>query len=324
MTCWAGCTPKNKHGAERVQRVVDALGLKASDLFSGPRQLSAARRVVATYDYRAIDGSPRGTKIRFAPKGFRWRQHSTEVGPYRLPELIDTHTVFLTEGEKGCDRLWATGLPATCGPAGASRWDEEWSRSLWTVGCRALIILPDNDQAGRDHAERVAAITHALDVSEPIEVKVVTLPGLASKADVVDWFDAGHDGNELLVIAAETPVWSPELTDQQRLARRRQLTRERVRRHRAKPRLTTNPDIRSVTDAPANIRSVTPPVVTRNAVTLVNVLLGTSQDEVPRDLSLSVEISVVREISFSVSVYPDVIQYPEGQGRAPLGDDRMR
>ena len=46
------------------------------------------------------------------------------------------------------------------------------------VGCRELIILADNDAAGCGHAERVAAITHALNVAaEPIVVKVLALPG---------------------------------------------------------------------------------------------------------------------------------------------------
>lgn len=230
LMCWAGCPPKHKRGAERVERIADALGLKASDLFSGHARSTVSRRIVATYDYQAIDGTLLGQKVRYAPKGFRWRSHSSDVGLYHLPDLIDTRTVFLTEGEKGCDRLWAMGLAATCGPAGVSRWMTEWSRDLWTIGCRDLVILPDNDQAGRDHAERVAADVHSLNVAEPIVVKLVTLPGLAPKADVVDWLDAGHDGDELVGIAADTPAWSPGLTEQQRLARRRQLTLERVRR----------------------------------------------------------------------------------------------
>lgn len=306
LTCWAGCTPERLHGAKRVQKIADALGIRASDLFSGPTQPPAPPRVVATYDYRAIDGSLIGKKVRLAPKGFRWRQHSPAVGPYRLPDLIDTQTVFLTEGEKGCDRLWALGIAATCGPLGASRWMSDWSLDLWTVGCRELIVLADNDQAGRHHAEEVAKITHALDVAEPIEVKLVTLPGLAPKADVVDWLDAGHDGDELLRIAAETPVWSPGLTEQQRLARRRQLTRQRVQRHREKRRMPASPDIRSVTDALSNVRSVTPPAVTRNAVTLADVLRCTSQESVLRNLSIDSKV-----ISFEVEVHPDAV---EGQG----------
>ena len=121
LRCFGGCRP---------QAIVAALGLKLADLFTGPRPPAYARRVVERKEYRAIDGTLLGEKVRYAPKGFRWRQHSPTVGLYRLPDIIDMHTVFLTEGEKSCDRLWSMGLAATCGPAGASRWTSDWSRAF--------------------------------------------------------------------------------------------------------------------------------------------------------------------------------------------------
>lgn len=313
VRCFAGC---------RTPAIVAALDLKMADLFSGPPQPGAARRVVATYDYRAIDGTLLGQKIRFAPKGFRWLQHSPAVGPYRLPDLIDTRTVFLTEGEKSCDHLWEMGMAATCGPGGASRWTPEWSRSLWIVGCRELIILPDNDQAGRDHAERVAAITHTLEVDgEPIAVKVLPLPGLPYSGDVVDWLDAGHDAEELAALVAATPTWSPERLAEERRQHRQALRQQRNRRYRD-GRASRESSLETLRMSGHSGETLRMSGETVRRETLPNVLLGTSQDEVPRDLSLSVEISVVREISFSVSVHPDVSQHLEGQGRAPLGDDR--
>lgn len=314
VRCFAGC---------RTPAIVAALDLKMADLFSGRAQRGAARHVVATYDYRAIDGTLLGQKIRYAPKGFRWRQHSPAVGPYRLPDLIDIRTVFLTEGEKSCDRLWAMGIAATCGPGGASRWTAEWSRSLWIVGCRELIILADNDPAGHDHAERVAAITHALNVDgEPIAVKVLILPGLQYSGDVVDWLAAGHGAEELAALVAAAPTWSPERLAEERKQHRQTLRQERNRRYRDRLRAfrEARPETLRMSGRSGETLRMSDETVRRE--TLPNVLLGTSQDEVPIDLSLSVEISVVRDISFSVSVHPDVSQYPEGQGRAPLSDDR--
>ena len=78
MRCFAGC---------QTPEIVAALGLKMADLFNERARPGAARRVVALYDYRDIDGTLLGQKIRYAPKGFRWRQHSPAVGPYRLPDL---------------------------------------------------------------------------------------------------------------------------------------------------------------------------------------------------------------------------------------------
>ena len=72
-----------------------------------------------------------------------------------------------------------------------------------------VVILADNDKAGRDHAERVATVTHGLDVDDPIAVKVLVLPALPLGGDVFDWLAAGHDGQELALLVAGTPQWSP-------------------------------------------------------------------------------------------------------------------
>jgi hypothetical protein len=217
VMCWAGCTSGS--GTARVQKVADALGLKPSDFCSGPWQSLGMRRVrVATYDYHAFDGTLLGQKDRWQPKAFTWRRgYSPECSLYHLLDLRDTQTVFLTEGEKACDRLWEMRIAATCGAGGAGRWLPEWSLQLWMAGCRELIIVPDMDVPGKQHAEAVAAITSALDVDDRIQVKILNLPGLVAKgADIADWLDAGHDEPELFALAAETPAWTPQLANEQR------------------------------------------------------------------------------------------------------------
>lgn len=225
--CFSGCRPS---------AIVTALGLTVRDLFIGPPVPRGRRVVEATYDYIDLNGVVHGTKVRRNPKGFAWREHDGMVGIYRLPDLADRSTVFLSEGEKAVDRLWSVDLPATCGPNGAGSWAPAWSRDLSTVGCRELVLLPDNDRAGRAHAERVAEITLALDVAEPIVVKVLSLPDLPPNGDIVDWFDAGHDAAELVALAATVPAWSPQLRALQQEAHRRLLRKARNLRYRAKPR----------------------------------------------------------------------------------------
>jgi hypothetical protein len=302
VRCFAGC---------RTTNIVAALGLTMADLFVGRREPVAARRVVATYDYQAIDGTILGQKIRYTPKGFRWRHHSPDVGLYRLPSIINSATVYLTEGEKSCDRLWTAGIVATCGPAGASRWISDWSRSLSIAGCSELIIIADNDPAGRDHAERVAAITHALDVDgERIAVKVLILPGLPYAGDVVDWLDAGHDVEELVALVAATPTWSPERLAQERSGHRKMLRQQRNRRYRERLRASRKARPETLRMSEHSIETARMSRETLRRETLPNVLLGTSQDEVSRDAPLSAESSVLSEISASVSLHPDVSLYP--------------
>ena len=146
------------------------------------------------------------------------------VGLYRLPELVAQTRIILTEGEKSADRLAVLDLVTTCPPNGASSWDDTWSADLWAMGCRELIVLADNDQAGRTHAERVAASWLAVTGQADIEgrsrgtVKIIVLPGAAG-SDVVDWLDAGHDLDTLLALLGNAPNWNPETAAQTRLER---------------------------------------------------------------------------------------------------------
>jgi hypothetical protein len=78
--------------------------------------------------------------------------------PYRLPEIIESiaqeKTIFITEGEKCADAVVALGAPATCNAMGAGKWPDELTPHF--AGAE-VIILPDNDKIGREHANLVAS-----------------------------------------------------------------------------------------------------------------------------------------------------------------------
>ena len=63
-----------------------------------------------------------------------------------------------------------------------------------------MVVLPDNDQAGHDHARDVAASLQPAAKS----VRVVALPGLPPKGDVSDWLTAGGSIEELTRLVAAT------------------------------------------------------------------------------------------------------------------------
>lgn len=126
-------------------------------------------RIVATYDYFDEEGTLLYQTVRYAPKDFRQRQpHPSGHGwlwtlqgarrvLYRLPELVAAATdrpVYVLEGEKDVDSWRATGRLATCNPCGAGKWRPEYSE---TLRGRAVVIIPDNDEAGRKHADQVLA-----------------------------------------------------------------------------------------------------------------------------------------------------------------------
>jgi len=124
---------------------------------------------------------------------------------YNLPDLIarTDESVYITEGEKDADLLAGFGLLATTNSGGAGKWLDPFSDTL--VG-RDIVILPDNDTPGRDHAQQVARSFTGKSGS----VKIIELPDLPEKGDVSDWIARGGTKDHLLALAADTVVWEPQ------------------------------------------------------------------------------------------------------------------
>lgn len=175
--------------------------------------------IEATYDYLDEEGDLLFEVVRFSGKRFRQRRPDGRAGRiwkmdgvrrvlYRLPELSarPDDTVFVTEGEKDCDRLHRAGLLATTNPGGAGKWRNEYATTLEN---RDVVVLADNDDVGRKHAAEVARSLS----STARCVKVLELPGLQDKGDVSDWLEGGHAVTELLALVDEAPLWEPKAAE---------------------------------------------------------------------------------------------------------------
>lgn len=146
---------------------------------------------------------------------------------YRLPEVIGTSssgsTVFVPEGPKKVDALVGLGLRATCNPMGAGKWQPEFNQFLRD---QDVVILPDNDPPTKnkktggvlthpDGRPRRTGIDHAEDVARNLKpvakrVRVLLLPNLPKKGDVVDWLRVGGGTKEkLLELVDAVPDWKP-------------------------------------------------------------------------------------------------------------------
>jgi 5S rRNA maturation endonuclease (ribonuclease M5) len=174
-------------------------------------------RIAAVYRYEDCAGELVHEVVRMEPKsfrqrrpdgrgGFHWNMKGVPPTLYNLPHVHGAakkgELVVVVEGEKDADRLNALGFVATCNAGGAGKWKPEHSRQL--SGAR-VVIVPDNDEAGRDHAQQVAA-----SVSEVSpEVKVVTLDLHERKGDVSDWLDAGGSIDALREVIGRAPLWRP-------------------------------------------------------------------------------------------------------------------
>jgi hypothetical protein len=69
------------------------------------------------------------------------------------------------------------------------------------------VILPDNDEVGREHAPHGRGEACATPARP--SVKMVELPGLPEHGDVSDWLGAGHTADELRALVAKALEWEP-------------------------------------------------------------------------------------------------------------------
>ncbi|HEY1878467.1 MAG TPA: AAA family ATPase [Caulobacteraceae bacterium] len=173
-----------------------------------------AGEIVAKYLYQDALGEPVQQVSRTRAKqffqqrpdghgGWEWGGIPTALKvPFRLPETIEASglgkTIFICEGEKACLALHTRGYPATCSPGGAGKWPPHFAQ--WFKDAR-VIILPDNDQVGLDHAEKVAANLTGV----AAEVMIRQLPGLPKGGDVYDFLAAGGDPATIADLPAGPP-----------------------------------------------------------------------------------------------------------------------
>lgn len=199
LKCHAGC---------KTADICAALELRVSDLFDAPLPKTSSRsKIVATYDYTDADGTLKYQVVRKEPKAFLQRQpdpnkpgewlyklNGVERVLYNLPAVMSAiqakKKIFLVEGEKDVESLRAIGLTATTNAGGAAKWQKSYTEILKQA---TVIIIPDNDPVGREHARLVN--------SKLEDSAVLELPGLPVKGDVTDWIKAGGTRAALVELA---------------------------------------------------------------------------------------------------------------------------
>jgi hypothetical protein len=225
LTCFGPCDSEH---------VLKSMGLRFSDAFVDDRPRPGEKKIVARYDYRDAAGVLLYQAVRFEPKEFRQRKPNGAGGwdwktsdvlekvLYRLPALLDADPktpVFVVEGEKDVDRLRNLGVLATTNVGGAKKWRSEYTQ---TLRGRRVIILPDNDEAGHEHAEIVAKALTGVAAS----VQIVKLPGLDDKQDISDWLDMGGTVamlanliGDAIPITGQAFQWAPDRLGGERFER---------------------------------------------------------------------------------------------------------
>ncbi|KKN24087.1 hypothetical protein LCGC14_0898340 [marine sediment metagenome] len=234
IKCHAGC------GA---QEIVSAIELKMSDLFmpfgngngraasraqpkpkpvyASPQVWAARQEGIPTfYEYRNRDGELVMVVARLDtddgktfwplhPSGDGWVVEDPP-GPltlYQLLGLADAQRVFVVEGEKCVDAATKAGLrgTTTSSHGSGSPYKTDWT----PLAGKDVVILPDNDKDGRKYAQRVAALVTEAGAAS---VKIIELPGLLPKGDIVDYLaglDDPSDYVEILALADAAEPWVP-------------------------------------------------------------------------------------------------------------------
>jgi len=182
------------------------------DLYNGNgKHADQLHAIVATYDYHDEPGRLLYQATRYAPKTFKqrrpdpdrpgewiWNMDGVRRVLYRLPEVIaaisDKRDVFVVEGEKDADALVRLGLMATTNVGGGGKWRPEYSDTLRDAP--GVIVIPDNDEPGRKHADAVCR--------DLPNARILTLPDLPPKGDVSDWLSRGGTREMLEDLARET------------------------------------------------------------------------------------------------------------------------
>ena len=131
---------------------------------------------------------------------------------YHLPEVLEavrkSDFIFFVEGEKCADIIKnELKLTATTIVSGAQSWIKPHKAGyISSLQGARLIILPDNDTAGRKLAEEVASDVAGITSF----VKIVELPGLPTKGDIEQWLQMNPENpaQELLNLVNTTPEWN--------------------------------------------------------------------------------------------------------------------
>lgn len=227
VKCFSGCTQQDLIGAlhrlnlwPTAPKSVD--GTQSRIDWNNPEKI---------YVYRDVEGNYLYEKARYkipepSYKTFIIRRKDALTGKYiyknatrgltrvlyKLPEAKQAakngELLFIVEGEKDCDTLFAQGLIATTSDSGGGT----HGQSKWPIACNAhlkgadIYVIPDNDESGREHAQGVALALY----NSGIDCKILELPGLEAKGDVTDWFEAGATAEMLVELTKEAMAWGPK------------------------------------------------------------------------------------------------------------------
>lgn len=213
------CTLFHCHAGCSWESVLEAAGLEKKDTFYNTEPQKAnwrayiegreKKRIEAVYNYvSSINGAYAFTKIRLEGKKILYGKLDNNRFTYGLGHDVgrksykaiygslkainkaikENELIFIVEGEKDVDTMTKQGYIAfTYG--GVNDWQSNFAEVVKDAN---VVILADNDQAGKQVAETILNDIQTFAKSAKITVPMPDVP----KADITDYFEAGHTKQE--------------------------------------------------------------------------------------------------------------------------------
>ncbi|MCB2294318.1 hypothetical protein LGK95_12435 [Clostridium algoriphilum] len=123
---------------------------------------------------------------------------------YKLRSVLEgiknDKTIFFVEGEKCVDEIFKLGQVGTTTAFGARGFSAYSPNYVSSLRGATIVILPDNDESGKAYAKDVLSAMK----NEVKSIKIINLPGLKPKEDIVDWVRNGGTLEELMALVNAT------------------------------------------------------------------------------------------------------------------------
>ena len=184
------------------------------ELVGRPQVPWEERDLEAAYDYTNENGKLLYQVLRYHGKNFRQRRPDGNGGwvwglgdvkrvPFRLAKIRHSEFLAIVEGEKDVLTLERIGMVGTCNNGGAGNFKPELAVHFTR---KHVAIFPDNDEPGREHALKVAALLSPVAKS----LKIVELPELPAKGDITDFINAGGTVEQIRELYRKAQHWTPD------------------------------------------------------------------------------------------------------------------
>jgi hypothetical protein len=219
LTCYHGQEYRDNppEGYRYAKDAAKGMGAVFAPIGSSNGHKPRTEQIGAEYVYPDAEGQPYLKVSRYYKDGKKQFAQSHHQGdqwvkglprdfgrvPYRLPEVMAADLVLVVEGEKDCLTAKTSGLEkllravATTNPQGAGKWPSGWGKKYFQG--KQVVIIPDNDQAGADHAKQVATDL----AGHAAMARILHLPGLPEKGDLTDFLNGDGTIEEVARLVRE-------------------------------------------------------------------------------------------------------------------------